>query len=178
MNLNEMFKNYKDFIRTIECPIDLYCQMEYIENMRNISVELPMKTYTNITMTLFPYDRSSGINNATYDLPYVANLSDKFIINISIRDTFDYEKFVFVVGHEFGHLEQEALTLYHKLKNAEVAKGNHRSIYRFTEVEILADNFGVKIFKSMFNKNIPSLFFDEHDDGSDEILRRKRNLNL
>jgi hypothetical protein len=118
------------------------------------SVELHTKTYSNVRLSMVPYNESSGIHWGRI-IPRRVNLDYRADIRISTLDLDDFERFVFVLGHEFGHLEQEALDAHHQLVAEEKAKGNYAINYRFSVVEIIADEFGNDLFNSIFGYDFP-----------------------
>jgi hypothetical protein len=105
-----------------------------------VSVEIYGGVYKFVTISFTKYDDGSG-------LWYTSNRPDtnqEIDLEIDPRDLSSYERFVFVVGHEFGHIQREALRYY---KNDHVSRFNNEACADRASLDLFYKEFGYKISK-------------------------------
>jgi hypothetical protein len=116
--------------------------------INNVSVSLLGKTY-DIDINLVPDFCLSMINRRP---------GNRFEIQLSAEHIENDEVFVFVIAHEFGHLEEECKDIINKHKNKEEMNVPVRH-WRMTEVEQCADRFAMRTFYSIFGRRFSSAKF-------------------
>jgi hypothetical protein len=115
--------------------------------------------YRQIEVILVGDDRRSEI----FGCPDYTNRAENInrssgtgiVLNISVTNLVDKEEFIFIIGHEFGHIQEKAIQIYDQNeKNRNTVYSYYRN-QRFTEVEQSADTFAMEVYRNVFRCEFP-----------------------